>query len=142
MTTEYIKKTMDAFYEAKRVRDLLPQLPEGIHSSYINTLDAVYQLSERGKTVRVSDVADHLRLPRPVVTRTVKAMEAKGILLKKRDEKDHRVFCLFLTQEGYRIHHIYVEEYFDTLKEKLSGISDGEAAEMIQTIHNIKEALQ
>lgn len=142
MTTELIKEAMDAFYEAKRVRDLLPALPDGIHSSYINTLDVVHQLSEKGKPVRVSDVADRLRLPRPAVTRTVKAIESRGLIRKERDRDDGRVFNLFLTPEGERIYHIYVEEYFDTLKEKLTGISDESAEEMIRTIHRIREALQ
>ena len=35
MTVEHIKQLMDACYLAKRARDMLPPLPDGVQSSYI-----------------------------------------------------------------------------------------------------------
>ena len=35
MDIELLKRMMDAFYQAKRIRDMLPPLPEGVTSSYI-----------------------------------------------------------------------------------------------------------
>ena len=35
MTNEKIKRMFDAFYQAKRIRDMLPPLPQGVsHPTY------------------------------------------------------------------------------------------------------------
>ena len=41
MRIETLKKMFDACYQAKRARDLLPPLPDGVTSSYIHYLDAI-----------------------------------------------------------------------------------------------------
>ena len=41
MTIELLKRMMDACYQAKRIRDMLPPLPEGVTSSYIKYLDII-----------------------------------------------------------------------------------------------------
>ena len=41
MTIEKIKELLDACYQAKRVRELLPELPKGVTSSYIHYLDTI-----------------------------------------------------------------------------------------------------
>ena len=38
MTSDKIKRVMDACYMAKRVRDMLPALPGGVTSSHIHYL--------------------------------------------------------------------------------------------------------
>lgn len=141
MDAEHAKKMMDAFYEAKRIRDQMPPLPEGIHPSYINTLDALLQLSEKEDSVRISDVADFQHLPRPGVTRTVKEMASLGLITKKSNEKDRRVVHLEVTSEGRRLYQRYVEDYFGDLTGRLSSVSDQEVEEMIRTIHKVQEAL-
>ena len=78
MKIEKIKKMMEVCYMAKRIRELLPKLPEGVTSSYIRYLDVIHQLECRNGRVKISDVSTMLNLPRPGVTRTVKEMEAKG----------------------------------------------------------------
>lgn len=35
MTSEIIKRMFDACYQAKRTRDMLPPLPEGVRASFI-----------------------------------------------------------------------------------------------------------
>lgn len=142
MDAEHAKKMMDAFFEAKRIRDQLPPLPAGVHASYIHTLDAVSQLSERQEQVRVSDVAEFQRLPRPGVTRTVKEMEAAGLIRKSADEKDGRVVHLEMTDKGRALYETYVQEYFGALTKKLDEISNEEADEMIRVIHKAGEALR
>ena len=84
MTTDKIKRMMDACYLAKRIRDMLPELPEGVAPSYISYIDTVHKLESGEKKVKISDISDTLNLPRPGVTRTVKEMEAKGILRRSR----------------------------------------------------------
>lgn len=75
MTVENIKALLDACYQAKRARELLPELPKGVSSSYIHYLDTIERLEGQGIRVKVSDISDALNIPRPGVTRTVKEME-------------------------------------------------------------------
>lgn len=133
---------MDAFYVAKRIRDQLPPLPEGIVPSYIHTLDTVKELSSGDHLVRVSDVAKEQQLPRPVVTRTVKEMEALGLLSKTADEKDRRVVLLALTAQGEALYQRYVNEYFTALVQRMPAITNEETEEMIRTIGRIRAALE
>lgn len=79
MTIELIKQLLDACYLAKRAREMLPALPEGVTSSYIQCLDVIQKLQTRGIQPKISDLSDTLNLPRPGVTRTVKRWSTKGI---------------------------------------------------------------
>ena len=71
MTTEKIKRMLDACYQAKRIRELLPPLPQGVTPSYIQYLDNIHALGKQGIQVKISDISDVMNLPRPGVTRTV-----------------------------------------------------------------------
>ena len=64
MTIAMIKSLLDACYQAKRIRDLLPPLPKGVAPAYIQYLDAIGQLERQGVRVRVSDIGDTLDIPR------------------------------------------------------------------------------
>lgn len=74
MTVENIKALLDACYQAKRARELLPELPKGVSSSYIHYLDTIERLEGQGIRVKVSDISDALNIPRPGVTRTVQKL--------------------------------------------------------------------
>ena len=82
MTVENIKALLDACYQAKRARELLPELPKGVSSSYIHYLDTIEGLERRGIRVKVSDISDVLNIPRPGVTRTVQKLYT--VMLERR----------------------------------------------------------
>ena len=75
MKTESIKALLDVCYQAKRIRELLPALPDGVSPSFIHYLDVIEHLQRRNVCVKISDISDALNIPRPGVTRTVKDME-------------------------------------------------------------------
>lgn len=54
MRIETLKGMFDACYQAKRARDLLPPLPDGVTSSYIHYLDAIQILEKQEIHVKVS----------------------------------------------------------------------------------------
>ena len=112
MDIELIKRMMDACYQGKRIRDMLPPLPNGVVSSYIHYLDIIEQLELQGVQVRISDVSDILKLPRPGVTRTLKDMEAKGYIKKLSSQEDGRVTYLTVTEAGKTLSEKYNKQYF------------------------------
>lgn len=136
MTIELIKQLLDACYLAKRAREMLPALPEGVTSSYIQCLDVIQKLQTRGIQPKISDLSDTLNLPRPGVTRTVKEMEHKGYLRKQVSAEDGRVTYLFLTESGQALSQKYNTDYFSQLLPYLDGISEEDAACTIQTLEN------
>ena len=79
---------------------MLPPLPEGVRSSFIQYLDTIQSLEGQGVQVKVSDISDAMELPRPGVTRTVKEMEEKGYLKKMASEADGRVTYIAVTRKG------------------------------------------
>lgn len=134
MKADKIKEMLDACYMAKRIRDMLPMLPDGVAPSYIHFLDAIHGLENQNKKVKVSDISEALHLPRPGVTRTVKEMEAKGYLKKISSDEDGRITYIVVTDEGEKLSDKYDRTYFSELSECLDDISEQEADCMIDTI--------
>ena len=134
MTNKKIKEMLDACYQAKRIRELLPPLPEGVMPSYIQYLDAIQKLEKKDIHVKVSDISDVMNLPRPGVTRTVKEMEKKGYLSKIASPDDGRVTYISITEEGWKLFRKYDENYFGELSADLSDISEEDADCMVRTI--------
>ena len=141
MKVELIKRMMDACYLAKRARDMLPPLPEGVMPSYIQYLDALQKLEAQGVLVRVSDLSEALGLPRPGVTRTVKEMEAKGYLHKQVSAEDGRVTYLSLTEAGKQLSRKYDADYFQELAPWMDRISEEDAECMIATIETFYQIM-
>ena len=48
MDSERIKRMLDACYQAKRIRDMLPPLPQGVTPAYIHYLDTIQALERQG----------------------------------------------------------------------------------------------
>ena len=137
MTIAMIKSLLDACYQAKRIRDLLPPLPKGVAPAYIQYLDAIGQLERQGVRVRVSDIGDTLDIPRPGVTRTVKEMETGGYLQKAASEEDGRITYLTITDAGKKLSETYNAQFFAQLAPLLADLSDDDAACTIRTIEKL-----
>lgn len=82
MKTESIKALLDACYQAKHIRELLPTLPDGVSPSLIQYLDVIEHLQRRNVCVKISDISDALNIPRPGVTHTVKDMVNGALVLQ------------------------------------------------------------
>lgn len=141
MTNEKIKRMLDACYQAKRIREMLPPLPEGIVSSHIRYMDMIQKLQKQKDHVKVSDLSDVLNIPRPGVTRTIKEMEKKGLVQKTASPDDGRVTYLSLTDHGKEISEKYNEHYFNELTPYLDDISDADADCMVQTIQKFYDIM-
>ena len=141
MNIALIKRMMDACYQAKRVRDLLPALPDGVLPSFIQYLDAIQTLEQQGVQVKVSDLSDALSLPRPGVTRTVKEMETGGYLQKKTSPDDRRITYISITEAGRALSQTYDAEYFSALAPSLDTISEEDARQMVQTMETFYQIM-
>lgn len=134
MDIQTIKALFDAFYQAKRIREFLPELPKGVTPSYIHFLDTIQTLESQGMRVKVSDISDALHIPRPGVTRTVKEMQSKGYLCKHASADDGRITYITITEAGKQLSHQYNVVYFNRLAPLLADISQEDADCTIRTI--------
>lgn len=141
MEIKTIKALFDAYYLAKRIRDLLPALPDGVTPSYIHYLDVIETMEGQGAQVKVSDISDALNIPRPGVTRTVEEMESKGYLCKHTSPQDGRVTYITATQAGRQLSRKYNEQYFNRLAPLLGDILEEDAACTIQTIERFYKVM-
>ena len=134
MTPEKIKRMLDACYLAKRTRDLLPPLPDGVTPSFIRFLDTIHKLQQKQTLIKISDISDALGIPRPGVTRTVKDMENAGYLCKTVSDDDARITYITITPKGEALSEKYDRQYYNQLCPLLEDITEEEADIMIQTI--------
>ena len=141
MTTRNIKHLLDAFYQAKRVRELMPALPKGVTPAFIHYLDTIAALQQQGVRVKVSDISDALHIPRPGVTRTVKDMVDGGYLEKSASEEDGRVTYLTITEKGRMLSQVFDSEFFAQLAPLLADVSDEDAAATIRTIEKVYQVM-
>ena len=142
MNVELMKRMMDACYLAKRARDLLPTLPNGVTSSHVHYLDTIRKLELKTDSVRVSDISDKLGLPKPGVTKTVKEMEKLGLVEKHADKTDGRVVFLKITAAGNALLDEYVDELFGKLSRELGDVSDEDADAMIETVEKLYRVMR
>lgn len=141
MNIEKTKEMLDSCYMAKRILDMLPELPEGVVPSYIRYLETILILQEKNVNVKVSDLSDALNLPRPGVTRTVNAMVAKGYLKKNASSEDKRVTYVLITEKGLNLFEKFNRLYFEDLAKSLNHISEEEATCMVQTIEKFYDVM-
>ena len=141
MTVELIKRIMDAFYMGKRIRDMLPLLPEGVAPSYVRYLDTIEKLERKNGSVHVSDLSSEMNVQRPGVTRTVSEMEAKGYIRKTTSSDDARVTYLEITEKGRALSRKYNEEVFEEIISALPPVSDEEAEILIRTTEKFYETM-
>ena len=137
MTKDKIKEVMDACYQAKRIRDMLPALPDGVTPYNIHYLYTLKKKKKMEGKVRVSDMSENLGLPRPSVTKTVKDMEKLGFVEKETTETDGRFVYIKTTRTGRDLVDKYVDEYFGNLSENLGGITDEDADKMIEVVEKL-----
>ncbi len=141
MTPDKIKRMMDACYQAKRIRELLPPLPSGVTPAYLRYMDVIGRLKQTKDAVRISDVSDYLKLPRPGVTRTINEMVEKGYLKKSMSDEDKRVTYINITESGQLLSQKYDTDYYSRLCPYLEHISDEDADSMIETIEKLYEVM-
>jgi len=135
MKTENVSDLLGACYEAKRIVELIPPLPEGMKPSHIHVIEIICRLQQANGTVRVSDIGAALHVTKPSITKLVNELVELGAVIKSQSSNDKRVFTVSLTALGDAYYKKYLEEYHSYLAEKLSGISEKDLKTTVQVIH-------
>ena len=141
MNISMLKALLNACYQAKRVHELLPALPNGVTSAYIQYLDKIEDLERQGMRAKVSDISRMLNIPRPGVTRTVKEMVERGYLTKTTSEQDGRITYLSISEAGRALSQTYNDLFFSQLAPLLADIPEKDAQCTIRTIETLHQIM-
>ena len=86
----------------------------------------------RGEGVRVSEIAQALELPMPAVSRLLKGLEERNLVVRSVLPRDRRSVVVTVTQEGERTLQEMKECIHSFLQESLKGVDPEEFDQMIR----------
>jgi len=141
MTSELLKELLDACFIAKRITKSMPDLPCGLKPRHIHVIDAIYELRQKYGTVRVSDVSKRLDITMPSVTKLINELTVMGVVEKAETSADKRAMLLRLTKKGHQYEEQYVIAYHAQWAERITDITDDQAAAAIRTIISLQKAM-
>lgn len=93
----------EAFHRFRKL-DITSMFPE-LSGSDFRTLMAIECVGKKkeGKGVRVSELAQEMRVAAPAASRTLKGLEERGMIERSVDTEDRRNTYVFLTQKGQEV---------------------------------------
>lgn len=97
-------------------------------------------LMQRGQ-LRMSDLADALDLPRPLATRTVNELVARGLLERCDDPSDRRTVLVQPTNAGRAVYEDVQRESAVALEDVLADMTSEEADALLVGLEALLEAL-
>ena len=142
MDIELTRQFLDSCHEARRICELLPNLPPHIKPRHIRIIKAVHDLREEKKAVRVSDVSTAMQGTMPSITKLVNELCDLGVMNKRQSKNDKRVFTLKLTAKGERYYDIYVRHFHTWLTEQMQSIPDEDVEATVRTIEKVKAIVE
>jgi len=143
MKAESVSKLLGACYEAKRIVEQMPALPQGMKPSHIHLVDIIRQLQQKNGSVRISDIGAALHVTNPSITRLVNELVKLNVVQKIQSSEDKRVFTVTLTAPGQIYYKKYLDEYHHQIAEQLAAISEKDisiAADVIHEAYHIMTA--
>ncbi|WP_240541816.1 MarR family winged helix-turn-helix transcriptional regulator [Bifidobacterium simiarum] len=146
LPVEQVRVLLDACWKAKRITELMPDLPRGMKPRQVHVIDAIWHLNEpNGQdvgTARVGDVSAFLGVTTPSVTKLVNDMTALGLVTKHPGREDRRAVTLTLTERGLDIRRVYVQEYHEHLGRLLGGLTEDQCRTTAATIAETLRLMQ
>lgn len=136
------RKFLDSCHEARRIVELLPNLPPRIKPRHVRIIQVVHDLYGKNKIVRVSDVAEAMKGTMPSITKLVNELCEMKVLIKKQSRNDRRVYTLKLTAKGQRYYNLYVDRFHNWLTEEMQSIPDEDVEAAVRTIEKVKKILE
>ena len=141
MDLETVKQFFDSCHEAKRITELMPQLPSGLSARHIHVIDVIQRLSQKNSAVKVSDVSQELQVTRPSITRLINDLEQLQVVTKTPDHTDKRIIWLQLTPLGEQYYDFYIDKYHNWVAVQLAPIAQEQLNMAAQAIHQAYQIL-
>ena len=147
LSLDDVRDLIDACWAAKRITEMLPELPKNMKPRHVHVIDAIWHLNHQTETptpvARVSGISAFLGVTAPSITKLVNELVGKGLVVKHASETDGRAVTLSLTEPAEEIRELYVHQFHEHLRGVLSGIDLQDAATTVatlQTMHRLMDA--
>ena len=137
MNEKLVKEIFDACFIAKKITEMMPELPKEMKPRHIHVIDAIYTCKKNKDLVCVSDISNTLNITTPSVTKLIKELEKKEIVKKFESREDKRVTYLELTNYGMELYKVFVEEYHSKVAKLFNNISDEEVKIFIKVTDEV-----
>ena len=113
------RQLMDTFRRFKRMMRRPPSGKEARSGEMAVMGTVAFHHTETGNGIRVTEIANLLKIAPPTVTQFINGLEKAGWLERRMDPLDRRSVLVFLTEEGLR-QHLKFEAH---MNEMFSGLA-------------------
>lgn len=132
----------DACLKARKVFQLLPELPNDLQGRQIFIIKTCHHLAQEKKNVQISDIAHLMDATLPSIAKSVTELEEKGYLTKTSNTADKRKVNLQLTPAGEQIYETYVRAFHKEQTQILEQIPKEQLELTIRTMEQVYELLK
>lgn len=137
-----VKNLIDSFFVAKRITEIMPELPKGLKPRHIHVINSIAEIRKIKDKVCVSDISSALKVTTPSVTKLINELYEMNIVKKEHEDVDKRIVTLYLTDLGEEYYNYYIIEYHNKIAEKLKNIEDENCEMAIDIINKVYEVIK
>jgi DNA-binding MarR family transcriptional regulator len=98
-------------------------------------------LLKHGGTRHIAEIGDNLQIPKPQMTHLIDRLEELKIVARQADASDRRVFNIALTARGRRIVDELDQVITDSIRDKLSALTEDELKELSASLRKLGDIL-
>ncbi|MDO4617357.1 MAG: MarR family transcriptional regulator [Lachnospiraceae bacterium] len=133
-----VRHLLDACYDAKKITESLPPLPDDLRSRHLHILHKIHLLQQETGSCRVSDVSRSVKTTMPSITKVITELSERKLLNKYPDPNDKRAVRISLTNKGSALVQRYVLNFHERWAENMTGVTP----EMVQQAICVLTAFQ
>lgn len=137
-----VKDLIDSFFVAKRITEMMPELPKGLKPRHIHVINSIAEIRKIKDKVCVSDISSALKVTTPSITKLINELYEMNIIKKEQENVDKRIVTLYLTDLGEEYYNYYIIEYHNKIAEKLKNIEDENCEIAIDIINKVYEVIK
>ena len=110
----------------------------GISQSRLDLLNKLFEVEEMSQT----DLQKEVKIDHAAVTRHLKQLEEKGLVIRRKNPADNRYTFVRLTNEGRERINTYQSEKVRFISNILNGFTDKERPVLLDMLTRLQENLQ
>ncbi len=88
------------------------------------------------------ELADHTLRDKPAITRIVDRLQKDGLVLRKTDESDRRIYKIYLTDKGRQLRNRLFEVACEFESRMLRGVKKDDIASLRRILSSIRKNLE
>ena len=136
---EALRTEMFETMQRMRQRRSTPPLPPGITRGEINALMMLSMMEARGEAVRPGMLAACTHATPGAVSQTLKSLEEKGLIVRRRGEGDSRSVTISLTDAGHEFENEGRRLHDERFMHMLEFLGEDDAREFVRIVNRMLE---